>query len=34
MHKEGVLEVVKTEGKCASQLQAKKEQAAVKEDGR
>jgi hypothetical protein len=34
MHKDGVLEIVKTEGECANRLQAKKEQAAVKEDGR
>jgi hypothetical protein len=34
MHKKGVLKVVKRAGKCADRLQAKKEQAAVKEDGR
>jgi hypothetical protein len=34
IHKEGVLEIIETEVKCANQLQHKKEQAAVREDGR
>jgi hypothetical protein len=34
MHKDEVLEIVKTEGECANRLQPQKEQAAVKEDGR